>query len=480
MSEVPYLAASIAFLCWAEADLAAGSGLRGWKGWALGGLLLVLAISIRTVGISLWIASGATVTHLFLRRLLSTRKEEGRPSQPSGPGERRRSALWRNGILVTLMGVLFSLGWGTYSARHRQPLFQGEYMDSYVRSVFKTDPHRPDLGSTGLLGILPRVFDNVPIQAAHGSELLLNLTWLKPSLYSPLVVGFLLLTGAGLAREFRRPNPFAAWYLAVFAGILLAWPFDEATRFMVPILPLLFLLAGQGVRVIGEWIRSTRPVLLRGTGLAICLAGTGSGFLLQQSPDHPWTRQDSVSLTLWILIGAILLLAPTLRERPVWLRAGHLILPAYLAVFSLQGIDQILPLIHQNWKDRAEAEQAKLHEVSAWIRTHTPASATIVADEEAVIHYLSQRRTYPFPTTGKPEVLKEFVHRLRPDYLVVEDPVRYEYYFPIQSERLAILQRLFPGTIRLVRSFPGCRLFRFSGTGDGPLRTELPTEPPRR
>jgi hypothetical protein len=102
--------------------------------------------------------------------------------------------------------------------------------------------------------------------------------------------------------------------------------------------------------------------------------------------------------------------------------------------------------------------------VAEWIRRNTPRDALLMAATDAGLHVATGRVTMPFPVSRDPARLREAFARLRPDYLLVEDRKRFEYFSPTQGERLGIIRAA--GFVRLeeVARVPGARLFqvRFS------------------
>ena len=66
------------------------------------------------------------------------------------------------------------------------------------------------------------------------------------------------------------------------------------------------------------------------------------------------------------------------------------------------------------------------------------------------------------PITARVEALTGAITRWKPDYLILEDPIPFEYLRPTPSEQLAILERAAPQSLQLVARLDGARIFRVS------------------
>lgn len=215
--------------------------------WAVAGAGLVLGAAlpaVRTIGVALPAALGVA--------LVATRLRRERPPRT-----------WAVGAASALVGgLLYQVWWKGRTLRF-------DHDRAYGSLLTMVDPHEPDLGAAGPLQLVERVLDQSAVQLGHGVEILTNVTPLHPFFFGAPQVVLAILVGAGVVAELRRPNPVAGWFFLAYGSILALWPFDEGTRFLVPVLPLLLLFVVRGA----EAVWALRPVTPEGwRRLAVRLA----------------------------------------------------------------------------------------------------------------------------------------------------------------------------------------------------------------
>jgi hypothetical protein len=82
-----------------------------------------------------------------------------------------------------------------------------------------------------------------------------------------------------------------------------------------------------------------------------------------------------------------------------------------------------------------------------------------MAQQSSIIHRLSGRRIEDFPVTSDPQAIVDAVAREKVRYLVINDQVEYEYFYPTEEERWRQIERAYPSMFRLVHKGPGYRVF---------------------
>lgn len=82
-----------------------------------------------------------------------------------------------------------------------------------------------------------------------------------------------------------------------------------------------------------------------------------------------------------------------------------------------------------------------------------------MAQQSAILHRLLGRRVADFPITRDFRAIAAAATREHVRYLVVDEPVSYEYFFPTEEERMQVLEEAYPKAFQLVHAGPGYRIF---------------------
>ncbi len=443
MADLAYMGLSLGFLLWGRAWYADSKPLP-WRSALAGGALLVATVATRTVGIAAVGAYGAAVvTRALLRR----------------PGWR---ATARDVLPLALAGGYLA-AWFWWTTTMRQPWYAGEYMDSYLHQLVLVNPHEPALGRASVVDLGARVLSGFRIQAAHAGELLTQLPRVEPSWFSPLVVLPVGLVLAGLVRGLRRGDVLVPAYLAAYVAVVLAWPFDEGRRFLLPILPLLLYYGGNGAGAVLDAIRRGHRALPRWQLAVSVLGATGALATILRAPGDAST-QEVFSFASWaaLLVTVPLTHRPAVRAiaRTVGNRRPALV-AALVLVFAAAGTARTLPVIAARARTGApdDPTAVALERAADWLRGHTARSAVVQATFVGQLHVASRRRVVPLPLVTAPEVYREIDRRYAPTHLVVLDPVRHQYYRPTDRERLEVLRRALHLDPRAAYAFPGGTIY---------------------
>jgi hypothetical protein len=336
---------------------------------------------------------------------------------------------------------------------------------TYLYNLFLMDPHHPDLGRLSPIGFLSRVLQNLAHQLNHTAELLTQLPWIKPRWFSPFSAGVLALLATGLWSEMHRPSRFAAWYFLGYAAILLFWPYDEGTRFLVPILPVLWVLSIAGARqLIASASAGSRPLRL---GLiaagSVCLAGAAAS--LRATPAG-FSSQDQAFALMWLLTVGIALFG--WDRAAAWIgsmsgRLGRTALIGVLVLYATAGVARTVPQVMAQYRESrlADPVMEAIREASRWVSGNTPADASVQATFPVAIQFATGRKAIKFPSTSSPEQLRQSIDRFEPDYLIVLRDTEHPYYQPADSEKFPIVQMLFPGAWREVARLEGSTIYAF-------------------
>jgi hypothetical protein len=222
MSEVPFLFTTLLALLAIDAYEDRGGRWR----LVLAAAAAVLPIACRSIGVAF---SAAVFVHALLAR-------------------RWRLALAHAAAVALFLGLMrLLMGPGS----------------SYLASLLQADAYTPDSGAAGVASMLLRVQQNIALYTSRFVPFaLVSLgdiapRWLVAGAGTVLIV----LIGAGCIEGIRGPHRLLGLYVPAYAAVLSLWQVQwSSTRFLVPLVPLLYLLAFQGVQAIGT---HGRQLLLR-------------------------------------------------------------------------------------------------------------------------------------------------------------------------------------------------------------------------
>jgi len=438
LSEPLYLAVSMALLLWADREPPRAVG-QAWLWTAAGVLLLIALPAIRTVGVAaLAAAAGALAWDVW-------------------KGPRKPAGEWIRAGIPLMAGLAVAAAWFAWSASEQVLTHSQSRGDSYLRFLLATDPHDPDLGSVSLAGLLHRLGRNFVIQVAHLGELFTPATWIKPVWYTPvaLIVPILL---AGFWRELRFGARFASIYCVFFLGIILLWPFDEGTRFLFPVVPLLWIYLVRGLEWGRDSITANRPTvrILLGSLSVAALAGIVLA-------DRPLSRQDLAAAGFWaVVLGAAVLGWRPLRGglQALTARRTRTLVYGGVALFLVGSLSQALPRMYRRAYPPPGAQPHPGVVASEWIRVHTPPDAVIQGNFATRINFATGRPAVTLPSSRQPSVHQEVQERYRPRYAMILDARPGDAGVP-DSVRFEIVKSLAPGRWHEVHGFRGGVIYEY-------------------
>ena len=240
LSDVPFWAFTLLAL-WAYAhlpgaaspDTAAEDG-NAWRWAVLAIVATLLAYFTRSAGLPLVLAGGAW---LALRRR------------------------WRElALLAVVIGIPGLLWWA------RGHAVKGP---GYLGAFWLRDHYRPELGTIGVAGLVPRAIENarlyvtgyLPELAITGNR---SAGWMASAVFAAIVG----LAVVGWARRLRRPG-VAELFLPLYLGMMLVVPISwQAHRYVLPLLPLVLFYAAETLHAMLE--RAHRPALLGVAAAMLC------------------------------------------------------------------------------------------------------------------------------------------------------------------------------------------------------------------
>jgi hypothetical protein len=388
-SDVPYFTVSIfALLCFVLGERASTRGRR----IAYRILVAVLAsylVLLRSVGVTL--VGGILLWMVYPVIPL------WRTAGDSSLGRVRR---W---LPPSLLPLIVLVAWSAWTRQHAPPRTAGgDYMDSYGQQFLKEDPHQIDSPMISVVKIPARVLRMAGTRATNAVHMVLNTPPVYLSAYNPLVLAFVLIVIVGFVSVARhggggkgRGGTIVECYMLSYCALLVLYPFDEGSRYLLPILPFLGLYGLEGIKAFSR--------LFRRVGRS--------------------TRGRFV-----VALGSDRLLAASLG--------------VLFALITLGGLVRINGLAHINLHpDPSSFTNAATQRASEWVARNTRPGDVIMNDQWAILHRLTNRKTVRFPLTTDPTVIAQRIASDDVAYVVVLNEKRYEYYNPSMMRRFDVVRK---------------------------------------
>jgi hypothetical protein len=285
----------------------------------------------------------------------------------------------------------------------------------------------------------------------------------KPSWFSPLVIGLFTLVLAGCWRTWRDRQPIVFLYFAAYSGVVLLWPFTELGRFLVPVVPILWVMIARGVTTIHD-LFVKRPALVRAFVAAVALIAMSGSAAMVLGENQTKSRQDFAALIAWgatMVIVMVFNMVPWGRFFTAVRRHSPRLLAGATVVTVACGLWRNLPLVLQRKVGAHEyATAAALSRAADWLSANTPRDATLQATFADELHFATGRRTVGFPVTTNATVLAEVAEKYNPQFLIVLDPTEFDYFHPLDERRFRALMETGKVRSEVAYKFAGGRVMR--------------------
>jgi len=465
--EMPYFVASMLALWLAFKIDRAQPGKRQVTWILLLGIVLVMAVLIRSVGIALIVGLGT-----WIAASLAVVRETGR----------RRLKRF---LLPLLLGASAQLAWSAWAGRHEVLEWQlPGYPQSYMSQLKVKNGHYPELGMATLSDIPRRVERNLVTRTAGFGQIMTR-RYISPFWSSPAIIGVLILILLGLASSFRNAGELHDWYFLWYEAMFLVWPWDYRDRFVFPIVPLACLYLWRGVKVARDYsIRRPKAVgvcfILCGVVLGVASVAFARGILaVPVVTDHPRGDhlQPIAAAFFWgMLAVAGLLLVRLHSTREAWgavplsswqTRIAHLEdsfslrFAAILALAVLVGYGIHVQLAEARYNMRLDIKQQASYpsiEAADWIRTQEPPNLVIMARDPGMFFHYTGRRVVWFPPISDPNILMEGIRRHHVGALVIVNPPM-RYWLPTEDVCFQSLARAYGSAFRLSHWDPNFQVY---------------------
>lgn len=264
---------------------------------------------------------------------------------------------------------------------------------------------------------------------------------------------FLSLLGVWVQRGDAKKLLFGL-YFVLYLGVFLLWPFEEDSRFVLPVMPIAIVFFADGARA--AWEGTLRAPRIAG--------GAASVFFLCAALTALWRppvgRQEWISLMIACVTGfagIVVLFARRAAEALERLHAAMrnrihplaMALVAVLLVLNLSG--QVLGASENLHPDRSKYVNEPYRQASLWLLQAPPGN--VMAGGCAMVHRYSRRPCFRFFPTSNPDRNLASIRRNAIRFLVVirERKDRPPYYRPSEEERLKGLEGKEPELLRVIQ-----------------------------
>lgn len=187
---------------------------------------------------------------------------------------------WKSGAVFGLLSITPPMIWNAVKNSY------GSTGGGYGAQLFQVNPYRPELGTISISDLISRMVENF---TSYSGSVVPSMIF--PSVYTNKAIGMIrdgqatvLLSAlsiiitlcllAGIVQGIRNKDWLTVSIAVCGAGILLLWPSVWTTqRFVIPILPFLFLIGFHGFSLLnslkwGHWIKAGSAVLIVFSSLA--------------------------------------------------------------------------------------------------------------------------------------------------------------------------------------------------------------------
>ena len=234
---------------------------------------------------------------------------------------------------------------------------------------------------------------------------------------------------------------------------------------MLPVTPVACVLMWRGLAVTANTLRRRPTAILVSISAFTAVLAVATG-----ATDRLPGLQARVSLVFWpfatvasifliILAGRIGLVRTTAAlDSVVAFLASWRTNMGIVGVLLAVGVFQQAAIARTNLApDPSKYRHYSSADCASWLRT--AGDGAVMAQQSAIIHRLSGRRTVSFPITSDPQLIADTVTREKVRYLVVNDQVEHEYFLPTEEERWRNIERTYPLMFQLVHRGPGYRVY---------------------
>ena len=360
---------------------------------------------------------------------------------------------------VLLIPMIVFIAWTTWCSQNRLDNRSGDYMGSYATQLLKKDPHQIDSPNISLGEFPSRMLFMMNVRVKNAALMLFNIPSRTLTWTNPILLLFFAVLSIGFFSALIGEGNLVDYYVLSYAGVLLIWPFDEGMRFLLPIQPFLILYAINGIERLFDILESKRLkkfyIPFVSLFATIMLFATVKVYLRKEMSGN-----DIVSLISGAFLCLYLLYlrfgkSEKLRHKENGTNIQGAALYRYascptakvalfIAIVTL-GLYQLYGAARRNLHpDPGTFLNAPTVKVSNWIAQNTKENEIIMDDEHEILHRLTKRKTFRFPLTTDPNLLREKIIENRIDFLVIFNEKEYEDYNPSAMKRFDTVKNLNP------------------------------------
>jgi hypothetical protein len=384
-SDISYLTVTILALCFAEMGERATVGWHRTAAALLVGVSAAYLVMLRSIGVTFVLAIAAWMIYPVALSLVKRRGVH------QGV---RRAARW---LPALLLPIVVQFAWSSWTKRQAGFTRADDFMQTYATQLLIADPHQLDSPQISPAELPVRAVKMLGVRTANAFRMVINAPPIYLSWYSPLLLPILVLVGWGFASGWRRGPTLLDFYMVTYCALLIVYPFDEGTRYLIAILPFIVMYAIDGL-----------------SGLRTLIARIATK---RDAPRLKWLSGPAFSAGQAVLVVAIVAL-------------GFYKIADYAAI----NRHPVPSTFHH----------AATADISRWIAANTQSSDVIMNEEHSILHRLTGRKTLRFPLTTDPTVITKRIVDGGVDFVVVMNEVQFEYFNPSAFRRFEAVKRLAP------------------------------------
>jgi hypothetical protein len=291
--------------------------------------------------------------------------------------DKNRLLFLKKGIAVGALSIIPFVLWSA-----RNIALKGNFSDYLASSFFSKDPYTQELGQAGLTDFLNRIGGNLTLYKET-----LSTAFINDIQHGIIIFPLIVLLISGFLYSLYKRKGIAEFYILGYMSILLVWPYQDTDRFIVPIIPFIYLYIIFAVNKGGEFIKSKYNYNLHIVCILFCTLLLSFNFL---------------SLRGWITLKSINKVFATdgvMRE----------------SLFT--KIDHVNPGFVTRYSSPEEKSYVKL---SYWLRFNSKNGDIIVGRKPSIAALVSERQVVGYPFTNDGSKMIQYFEKRNVSYIIVD------------------------------------------------------------
>lgn len=367
LSEIPYLLFSLLSLYFIKNYLKKKTVLN--LQLILASLFISLTYMTRSIGVSVYFAF---VFYLIIKLLYTDNK----------------ASLLKKGFALAILSIIPYLIWSFRNLKG------GGVASDYYMSFYLIDPYAPEKGYAGFSDLLHGIYINLFLYQTVLTE---NIAKLSLSPIPLFITGFAV---AGFCYAIYKRKEVTEFYVLFYTVILLCWPYKETERFIVPIIPFIYMYIILAAKRTVSLLKEENKLFPNLIGFILC-------FILLAS--NLWVLKDIFSPNY-------------VRER---IFNSRIIIRNIFTKINYVNPDDVV-------KGEIDPRIGNYCILSAWFRENSKDSDIIVGRKPSITALLSERQVVEYPFLSDKDKMIQYFEDNAITYVIVDtfSETTYKYLMP--------------------------------------------------